>query len=197
VTPLGHRLHFVFREGLLVQVSDYIGRTVCYHYEDGLLAEVVNPTGGSIRYRYSGEGMLITASDCAGSAYLVNEYDSRGRVIRQVLGDQEVATLEYRDDRKETAVHTRYGTAVFQYSRMKLPVRTYASGTTGTTAAFTRRIAGGMRISVPMMKRQGPPATETPPPWKPFMSTAGPGTWCGSGTARAGRPGMSMTGTTR
>ena len=130
VTPLGHQLRFCFREGLLVWVADDIGRTVQYHYEDGLLTEVVNPAGGSIRYQYSQEGKLATASDCEGSAYLVNEYDRQGRVIRQLLGGQEVGTLEYRDDRQETAAHNRYGTVVFQYNRMKLPVRIlYPDGT--------------------------------------------------------------------
>ncbi len=130
VTPLGHQLQFCFQEGLLVQATDDIGRTVRYHYEGGLLTEVVNPAGGSIRYQYSDEGKLITASDCAGSAYLVNEYDRQGRVTRQILGGQEVDALEYRDDRQETVTRNQYGTVVFQYNRMKLPVRIlYPDGT--------------------------------------------------------------------
>ena len=122
-TSLGHQLHFEFSGNKLIKVSDETGRTVKYRYDGDMLTEVINTAGGRFLYEYSEAGKLTKATDPTGLTYLNNQYDDNGRVCSQVLWDGDACRLEYGDSGDETAIYTKEGTTIYQYTKEKMPLR--------------------------------------------------------------------------
>ncbi|MBI2526322.1 MAG: RHS repeat protein [Candidatus Rokubacteria bacterium] len=68
----------------ITQAQDNTGRTVSYTYDaGGRLSTVTDAAGGVTTYGYDASNRMTTITDARGIAYLTNEYDATGKVIRQ------------------------------------------------------------------------------------------------------------------
>ncbi len=111
--PAGQALTFTYttvRRGhnyfpVIASITDPVGRMVRYAYSEfhnGRLATVMDPSGGVTQYTYGphdqtyfwNEG-LQTITDARGITYLQNQYDTNGRVAKQILADGGTYTFAY------------------------------------------------------------------------------------------------------
>jgi RHS repeat-associated protein len=91
----------------VVKAEDNLGRTVGYTYTpDGHLETVTNPGNGVTRYTYEG-GRLKTVTDPRQTTYLVNEYDSAGRVHKQTAPDGGTYVFDYTTDTTGKVTQTK------------------------------------------------------------------------------------------
>jgi YD repeat-containing protein len=75
-------------QGRITQATDNIGRTASYSYDAaGRLSMVTDVGGGVTTYTYDDQNRMTTITDARGILYLTNQYDSTGRVIRQIQAD--------------------------------------------------------------------------------------------------------------
>jgi len=82
--------------GLVRSVQDASGRMVQYGYDaTGRLATVTDPAGGATRYTFNAAGGIVTITDAAGNIHLSNEYDTSGRVLRQIQADGGAWSFSY------------------------------------------------------------------------------------------------------
>lgn len=79
----------------VVEIEDNIGRKVGYTYDStNRLTTVTDVRGGITRYTWE-NGLLKTITDPRGTTFLVNTYDSAGRVATQTAPDGGVTTFDY------------------------------------------------------------------------------------------------------
>ncbi len=84
----GKWLSFTHANGRIATARDSTGRVVTYGYTNGgRLERVTGPGDRVLSYTYDTEGRLKTATDARGITYLTNEFDTAGRVKRQILPD--------------------------------------------------------------------------------------------------------------
>jgi len=95
IEPAGRALTFTYSGNRISQVTDPIGRTVGFGYISGRLRTVTDPAGGVTTYSYDSAGRILTITDPRNIAYVTNEYNSEGRVVRQTLADGGSWTMEY------------------------------------------------------------------------------------------------------
>lgn len=70
------------------QLQDNTGRTVGYQYDaSGRLWKVTDAEGGVTEYTYDATHRMIAIKDPLANVYLMNQYDSNDRVVRQILPD--------------------------------------------------------------------------------------------------------------
>jgi RHS repeat-associated protein len=94
----GQWLHLTYGgpEQPVIQVEDQAGRTVRYEYDgQRRLVAVTDPAGGVTRYTYDSSHRLLTITDPRAITFLVNEYDSAGRVFRQTQADTGIWQFAY------------------------------------------------------------------------------------------------------
>ncbi len=73
----------------ITQAKDNIGRVVTYTYDTGgRLWKVTDPNNGITEYTYDSSNRMLTVKDPKGIVYLTNEYDSNGRVLKQIFSDE-------------------------------------------------------------------------------------------------------------
>lgn len=73
----------------ITQAKDNIGRIVTYTYDTGgRLWKVTDPNNGVTEYTYDSSNRMLTVKDPKGIVYLTNEYDSNGRVTKQIFADE-------------------------------------------------------------------------------------------------------------
>ena len=85
--------------GQVIQVRDNIGRVVSYDYDNkGRLTKVIDPAGGVTEYTYDISDRMLTIRDARGVIVLTNEYDDRGRVIKQTQADGSTYRFQYTVD---------------------------------------------------------------------------------------------------
>lgn len=122
--PTGREVNVTYHvsNGRIHTVTDWISRTWTYEYDDfGNLTDVTSPgiaeypTGTTTMYVYEDpiNPHLITkviapTGQATGTARVTNEYDSKGRVFRQVLADGRETTITF--DPNETIVNDGNGT---------------------------------------------------------------------------------------
>lgn len=131
VDTLSRRVTAALAKGLLRRLTDHAGRQWTYVYDgDDRLVEVVQPAtddfprGTSVRYGYDDNHRLISVTDAKGQTYLVNRYDSQGRVSAQEHGngtfrmDYEVAGRGARGARpyRTTCLQKNGGTLTLEHN---------------------------------------------------------------------------------
>jgi RHS repeat-associated protein len=80
----------------IVTVTDPIDRVVRYAYDaQGRLATVTDAAGGVTGYTYDVAGRLLTLTDPRSHVVLTNEYDTAGRVARQLRADGSAWRYDY------------------------------------------------------------------------------------------------------
>ncbi|MEY8746875.1 RHS repeat-associated core domain-containing protein [Bacillales bacterium AN1005] len=102
IAPGGKSVLMECKDGLLMRLTDNIGRTVNYEYDGDLLIQVTYPNKGIIRYTYTEEGYLESITDQNGNTYVTNTYDAVGRVIRQRDAYDQLTDIKYNDVDRET-----------------------------------------------------------------------------------------------
>ena len=132
VTPLGNKLEIVSRHGRILEITDEIGRKTQYRYEGDLLTDVIHTDEGVTHYAYDKGGYITSETNQNGIRYLENEYDAKGRILRQTFESGACQTFRY-DDRKcqNTVTYSENGkTERYEYGAAMLPERiTYEDGT--------------------------------------------------------------------
>ena len=67
-----------------------IGRAVTYEYDtSGHLFTVTDQEGSVTEYQYDTLGRMLAIRNSLGVVFLANEYDERGKVIKQTMADWE------------------------------------------------------------------------------------------------------------
>ncbi|MGW7158150.1 RHS repeat-associated core domain-containing protein [Paenibacillus taichungensis] len=102
IAPGGKTVLMECRDGLLIRMTDNIGRSVIYEYDGDLLMQVTYPNQGNIQYTYSEQGYLESITDQNGNTYVTNIYDAAGRVIRQRDAYDQMTDIHYNDADSET-----------------------------------------------------------------------------------------------
>ncbi|MFC4853959.1 DNRLRE domain-containing protein [Actinophytocola glycyrrhizae] len=109
-SPSGKWVRFTYDEAnppKVTAIEDNIGRRVSYTYDaTGHLTTVTDVRGGVTRYGWDAEGRLETITDPRDTRYLLNEYDDKGRVLRQTAADGGITAFEYIES-GEAIVETR------------------------------------------------------------------------------------------
>ena len=92
-------------KGRITQVLDHTGRTVTYTYDRGLLESATHPSGAIYRYEYDGDGKIRGVVNPLGITAIRNEYDHKGRTVKQSFPDGGFASTEY-DEMSLSAITT-------------------------------------------------------------------------------------------
>jgi len=132
ITPGGKIITFTCSSGKILQITDNIGRTVKYKYFGDNLSEVTLPNGGTVKYTYE-QGWITTVTDQNDITYVKNEYDEKGRVIKQFDKNGNITEIMYNDDDKENVFIFHATNVVERYrynDKNLLSERVYPDGTT-------------------------------------------------------------------
>jgi RHS repeat-associated protein len=108
ITPSGRWVEFSYDgNDRVTQARDNIGRAVSYTYDgSGRLWKVTDVAGGVTEYTYDTSHRMLTIKDARGIVYLINEYDSNGRVIHQTQADNTTYELVYTLDSNGNVTQT-------------------------------------------------------------------------------------------
>jgi RHS repeat-associated protein len=87
---------------LITRAQDNTGRTVKYEYDNKLrLWKVTDPENGVTEYTYYDAGNCLhcmkSIKDARGMVFLTNEYDDKGRVIKQTQADLTTFKFDYKE----------------------------------------------------------------------------------------------------
>ena len=139
VTPVGNVLEVVCEEGHILQITDEIGRRTQYKYKGGCLTDVVHTDEGITHYEYDEGGRIKSVTDQNGSRYLENEYDEKGRIVRQCFASGVYQTFAYDDaHRRNTVYFSESGKReVYEYNDQLLVERTVYDDSTAVTCTYS------------------------------------------------------------
>lgn len=94
----GGELFFTYnKEGYLIRVKDHTEREVQIWYKYGKLWKFINASGYTYTYAYNENGKLESVLTPRGITGVKNEYDAKGRVLKQTMPDGCVVELGYDD----------------------------------------------------------------------------------------------------
>jgi RHS repeat-associated protein len=94
-SPNGRWIKFTYdASNRVIEAKDNIGRTVAYSYLNGNLSTVTDPENNVTTYTYDASNRLATIKDGRNIVFVINTYDSNGRVVLQKLADQ-TATYQF------------------------------------------------------------------------------------------------------
>ena len=131
-TPIGNTLDVKCQNGRIMHITDEIGRRTQYRYRGDYLIDVVHTDEGITHYEYDDKGYITAVTDQNGNRYLENEYDYKGRVIKQSFPDGIYQTFTYDDVHKRNTVYYSENnkTEIYEYNTELLTERTiYEDGT--------------------------------------------------------------------
>ena len=110
----GIRLLFRYnKENNLISVKDHTDREVRLWYRYGKLWKFVNALGYEYTYGYNENGKLESVLTPRGITGVKNEYDAKGRVLKQNLPDGSTVELRYDDANMRTYLKEPDGNLVF------------------------------------------------------------------------------------
>jgi RHS repeat-associated protein len=100
----GSMLSFAYNaEGRLASVTDPLGRQSTYAYDvNGNLTAAADRSGATTTYGYYADHRMLSATDALGRAFVTNEYDLQGRVVKQWDAAGALSTLAYLDKNTST-----------------------------------------------------------------------------------------------
>lgn len=108
-------LLYTYRDdGLLGSIKDHTGREVSFFYMEGKLMEVTAADGSITGYRYGENAKMRAVKNTEGTLGVKNEYDEKGRVVRQRFPDKGQMLYAY-DDKTNTTTLTERNGAVITY----------------------------------------------------------------------------------
>lgn len=111
--PAGESLSFGYDpEGHLKEVTDHTGRRVKFFYMEGQLHEVTDPLGNTVSYRYGENGKVRGIKNARNILTVRNEYDEKGRVLRQRFPDKGEMTYAYDEKAGTTTLTERNGSRI-------------------------------------------------------------------------------------
>ncbi len=99
-------------QGFLKEVEDHTGRKLTFFYLEGNLSEVTDPEGNTISYRYGENGKIRAVKNPRGILTVRNEYDEKGRIIRQRFPDKGEMLYAYEEAGGRTTLTERNGTSI-------------------------------------------------------------------------------------
>ncbi|MBO7355860.1 MAG: hypothetical protein J6U50_04445, partial [Lachnospiraceae bacterium] len=116
-TSCGNELSFSYddngeNKGLIRKITDQSGRSVSYAYEEDRLVSVTDTDGGVRGFTYSEDGRIKDVINPKGITAITNEYDVKGRTIKQSFPDGSSMTYSYDDDRRTTTATEQNGNRV-------------------------------------------------------------------------------------
>ena len=82
-TESGQKLTFAYEKNHLASITTGDGRKLCYEYDGDLLTKVILANESSICYEYDQNGNIHSITDQNENTYVTNEYDKKGRVVKQ------------------------------------------------------------------------------------------------------------------
>ena len=114
VSSDGCYLQFTYDDtGVLLEISDYAGRKVCYEYDKQQhLTGAVLPDGVRYQYHYDSDGRILDIKNPRDITTVKNEYDEKGRIIRQDFPDGGFMTYHYDETKKQTELIERNGAKI-------------------------------------------------------------------------------------
>lgn len=114
VSSDGCYLQFAYDDtGVLLEISDYAGRKVCYEYDKQQhLTGAVLPDGVRYQYHYDSDGRILDIKNPRDITTVKNEYDEKGRIIRQDFPDGGFMTYHYDETKKQTELIERNGAKI-------------------------------------------------------------------------------------
>jgi len=98
--------------GLIEKVTDQMGRSVFYGYEEDRLTEITEVDGAVRKLTYTEEGRIKNLINPKGINTITNEYDKKGRTIKQSFPDKSVMTYAYDDKELTTRATEQNGNQV-------------------------------------------------------------------------------------
>jgi len=138
-----------------VSAEDHTGRKVSYRYETGedgtkRLVGVTRADGSAEAYGYDENGRLRTMTDAKNVCMLVNEYDVKGRTVRQTYPDGSVTETLYDDENRTVTEREKDGSEI-RYKRDERYRTTEILYADGTKESYryngkNRRISGTDRL---------------------------------------------------
>jgi len=126
----------------LTGLTDVAGHTTSYVYTGDNLTETTDPTGRKTRYSYDANKRKLSETviyiDGSGAERQLQtrfEYDSKGRLVKQIDADGGISTKTYGIADELLSETNRFGqTTTYQYdANKKLIQTTYADGTSSKT----------------------------------------------------------------
>ena len=105
-------LSLTYTGGHITGVTDTMENTVSFTYEAGRLVSAANADGRSMSFTYDERDRLLSVSDFAGQVYLVNQYDARGRIVKQNTAGRGDSHVSYDENNRRTVFRDELGHAV-------------------------------------------------------------------------------------
>ena len=117
------------KKGILNKVKDHTGREVVYRYEERegkeYLTSVTGADGNTVRYTYGLTDKMRSLENGRGITTIVNEYDEKGRVIKQTYPDKGEALWKYDDKNKQVTFTEQNGNQiVYEHDSLYRNVKT-------------------------------------------------------------------------
>jgi YD repeat-containing protein len=100
ITDTAGRTYLLEYEGSYIrQITDPLSRVYTYSYDGrGNLQTYRDPEGGLIQYSYNSDHWMRSITDPNGHTFVRNEYDDRGRVVKQWDASSTPSTFTYLDE---------------------------------------------------------------------------------------------------
>lgn len=109
-SPNGSAIEFEYDSAdRVVRATDKHGRSVVYRYDaGGRLAYVGGSAGHIEQYVYDSKNQMREVRNAEGKVLLQNEYDARGNLVRQTLGDSRIFAYRFDADTGGNAGNARF-----------------------------------------------------------------------------------------
>ncbi|RHD94314.1 hypothetical protein DW775_08355 [Agathobacter rectalis] len=131
-TDTGSFLEYAYNsEGMLMEVTDHVGRKVKLEYDGGMLKTVTTPSGAVYTYSYGDNGRITETVNARNVTAVRNRYDSLFRVTHQEFPDGGTMDFEYDDKNSRVTLTERNGSRITYVhdSRYRNTATLYEDGT--------------------------------------------------------------------
>ena len=133
VLSSGQTLYFSYEKEKVTKIRDTAGRECSFWYDGELLTKVQGTNGGKVSYTYTSQGYISEITNENGKCYVTNQYDRKGRVVRQNTADGEEYVFFYDDKNRQTVVTTvsKNASVTYHYNTKKQVEKTvFENGST-------------------------------------------------------------------